>query len=188
MEFQKLKIKDLILFKPNKIEDHRGSFQESYNQINFNKIVGKNIEFVQDNFSVSNKGVFRGIHFQKKPYEQGKLVRVSLGRVIDFAVDLRKNSPTYLQWEKVELSDDNRFQLWIPEGFGHAFITLEENTTVIYVVSQVYSFENEGGAKFDDKMLKIDWPINPTVLSDKDQKWPSIEERMEEFDNRFKDF
>ncbi len=172
MEFQKLKIKDLILFKPNKIEDHRGSFQESYNQINFNKIVGKNIEFVQDNFSVSNKGVFRGIHFQKKPYEQGKLVRVSLGRVIDFAVDLRKNSPTYLQWEKVELSDDNRFQLWIPEGFGHAFFTLSDVAHFCYKTTNFYNKDSEECIIWNDPSIGISFNKNniEMIISDKDLK------------------
>ena len=172
MEFQKLKIKDLILFKPNIIEDHRGSFQESYNQRDFNKIVGKKIEFVQDNFSVSNKGVFRGIHFQKKPYEQGKLVRVSLGRVIDFAVDLRKNSPTYLQWEKVELSDDNRFQLWIPEGFGHAFFTLSDVAHFCYKTTNFYNKDSEECIIWNDPSIGISFNKNniEMIISAKDLK------------------
>jgi dTDP-4-dehydrorhamnose 3,5-epimerase len=139
---------------------------------NFNKIIGKNIEFVQDNFSISKKGVFRGIHFQKKPYEQGKLVRVSLGRVIDIAVDLRKNSPTYLKWEKVELSDENRFQLWIPEGFGHAFFTLSDVAHFCYKTTNFYNKESEECIIWNDPTIGISFNENDIqmIISSKDLK------------------
>lgn len=188
MHLEKTPLSDAyVLHKPVR-KDERGQFCRVYGADELEN-AGLKCNAVHVNTSTSvKKGTLRGIHFQYPPYAENKIVSCISGSIWDVAIDLRPNSATRFKWFGVELNPDNGKSLIVPEGFGHAFITLKENTTVIYVVSQVYSFENEGGARFDDKMLKIDWPIKPTVLSDKDQKWPSIEQRIEEFDNRFKEF
>ena len=157
MEFERLAIQDLVLLKPKIFSDDRGHFFESYNQKEFDKIVGSKINFVQDNCSLSKRGVFRGIHLQRYPYSQGKLVRVAQGKVIDFAIDLRKDSKTYLMWEKVELSDENSHMLWIPEGFGHAFLTISEFSS--------HSADFEGSA----------FKTSPKILKDKNNFFVSFE-------------
>ena len=155
MNYKKLGLDGLILFMPEKFHDERGYFQESYNKKKFDEIIGRDINFVQDNFSESIEGVFRGIHFQKKPYEQGKLVRVSHGKVLDFAVDLRTDSPSYLQWIKVELSEENGNQLWIPEGFGHAFLALSKRVHFAYKTTNFYNKESERCIVWNDPKIKI---------------------------------
>lgn len=171
MELDKLKIPDLIVLKPKKFKDERGYFQETYNKKQFNKFVGRKVNFVQDNFSVSKKGVLRGIHFQKKPFEQGKLVRVSMGRVIDIAVDLRENSETYLQWDKIELSEENGYQLWIPEGFGHAFFTLSDIAHFCYKTTNFYNPASEDCIIWNDPKIGIifDTENIPIKISPKDK-------------------
>jgi len=155
MKFEKLRLEELILFKPERFFDERGYFQESYSKKKFDEIVGEDVTFVQDNFSLSKKGVFRGIHLQKKPFQQGKLVKVTFGTVIDFAIDLRPDSKNYLQWEKVLLSEENGHQLWIPEGFGHAFFTISELAHFNYKTTNFYNKESEDCIIWNDPKIGI---------------------------------
>jgi dTDP-4-dehydrorhamnose 3,5-epimerase len=150
--------------------DQRGYFLESFNEKLFSEVVGKKITFVQDNESLSSKNVVRGLHFQKPPYAQGKLVRVVKGSVLDVAVDLRKKSPTFGKVFTIELSETNKRQFWIPEGFAHGFATLEDNTIFQYKCTSYYSPENEETIKWNDSTLGIDWKINEPIISDKDKK------------------
>lgn len=169
------KIKDLLIFEPRVFGDDRGWFMESFNQQNFEKILaerGLNIpEFVQDNHSFSKKGVLRGLHYQLNPHAQGKLVRVVQGRAWDVAVDIRKDSETFGQWVGVELSGDNHKQFWIPAGFAHGFIALEDNTQFLYKTTDYYSKECERSIVWDDPEIAIEWPVEEgmkIVLTDKD--------------------
>ena len=171
MEIVKTRIPDLVIIKPKVYNDSRGYFFESYNQDAFLKI-GLDDNFVQDNESKSNKGVLRGLHFQKPPFTQGKLVRVMHGAVLDVAVDLRKNSPTYGQWESVELNHNNKWMYWIPPGFAHGFVTLEDNTVFFYKCTNIYNKESEDSIQWNDPDLYIDWKIDNPILSDKDKSGP----------------
>ena len=166
---EKIALKGLILIKPNVFEDDRGKFFESHNASRFRKIIDKEVDFHQDNISISKKNVLRGLHFQKPPMAQGKLVQVIKGRVLDVAVDIRKNSLTYGQHYKVELNDKNRLQLWIPEGFAHGFLALEDNTVFSYKCTAAYSKSDEMDLLWNDPILNIDWGITSPLLSDKDQ-------------------
>ena len=182
MNFEKLDIPDVILFKPEISSDSRGYFFESFNMKKFSEIVGKEVTFVQDNHSFSKKGVLRGIHFQKNPYAQGKLVRVVSGKVFDVAIDLRKKSQTYGSWVGAYLSSTNNHQLWIPEGFGHAFLTLSDNTNFLYKTTNLYNQSSEESIIWNDKDLKIDWPINNLnniLVSDKDAYAKSFKNNTE---------
>lgn len=171
MEIVKTKIPGLLIVKPQVFEDHRGYFFESYNKEAF-KNLGLYPQFVQDNESRSMKGVLRGLHFQKPPFAQGKLVRVIKGAVLDVAVDLRKSSPTYGQWEAVELNEYNKWMYWIPEGFAHGFVTLEDNTIFFYKCTNVYNKESEGSILWNDPDLKVEWNFDHPTLSEKDQQAP----------------
>ncbi|MGB1102317.1 MAG: dTDP-4-dehydrorhamnose 3,5-epimerase [Crocinitomicaceae bacterium] len=170
MIVEDLTIEGLKVFIPKVFADDRGYFFESFNQKLFNEAVGESISFCQDNESKSSKFVLRGLHFQAPPFGQGKLVRVTQGSVLDIAVDLRKDSKTYGQYEKVLLSAENKKQFWIPEGFAHGFLALEDNTVFNYKCTGFYNKESEGGLNWDDPVLSIDWGLksNP-VLSEKDQ-------------------
>lgn len=164
------KIDGLILFTPKRYHDERGYFQESFNSIEFYQVLGKKVEFVQENLSYSNKGVFRGIHLQDKPHAQGKLVQVIKGCVIDYAIDLRPSSPTYLKWEKFELSDKNGHQLWIPKGFGHAFLTTSNYAYFSYKTTDFYNKKSEKCIRWDDPKIRLqlenlDYEI---IISEKD--------------------
>ena len=173
MSFKKLAIPDVILFKPNVFQDDRGFFQESYNQKYFNEVIGKQINFFQDNLSFSNKYVLRGIHFQMDPSAQGKLVRVASGKVFDIAVDLRVNSPTYGEWVGEILSGENYKQLWIPEGFGHAFLSMEDHTHFLYKTTNPYDPKSESSIAWNDQDLNIKWPLNDVdnfIVNDKDAR------------------
>lgn len=170
MDVKRYHIEGVFSFTPRIFSDERGSFFESFNQKVFNEIAGKEILFVQDNQSVSKKNVLRGIHFQIPPYAQGKLVRVISGKALDIAVDLRKNSPTYGQHIFEELSADNNRVLYIPEGFGHGFSALEDNTIFFYKCTNFYSKESERCIFFNDADLKIDWQIQNPILSEKDNE------------------
>jgi len=163
-------IKDLIIIKPKVFGDHRGFFMEFYNKESFAEL-GLNMEFVQDNHSKSKKGVLRGIHFQTE-YPQGKLVRVIKGRVYDVAVDLRKESSTFGKWFGIELSEENKLMLYIPEGFGHAFLTLEDDTEFMYKTTNVYHPEYDAGIIYNDEDIGIEWPDigSDFILSEKDKK------------------
>lgn len=169
MKFIEQSIQGVWIIEPQRFGDIRGYFTESFKKEEFDKHIGK-IDFIQDNESVSTYGVLRGLHFQRGEYSQAKLVRVSHGRVIDVAVDLRRNSATFGQHIAVELSQENGRQLFIPRGFAHGFIVLSEIAQFQYKVDNIYAPQAEATLKFDDPALKIEWPI-PTeklILSPKD--------------------
>ncbi len=169
MTIEKFNIEGLLLLSPRVFADDRGYFFESFNQEAFEKAVGYSVEFCQDNESYSHQNVLRGLHFQKPPYAQGKLVRVTRGAVLDVAVDLRKGSKTYGQHVKVEVSAENKKQFWVPAGFAHGFITLTDDTIFNYKCTNYYNKESEGGLNWDDPALGIDWEnkVLP-LLSEKD--------------------
>lgn len=163
----KTKIPGLLLIKPPVFEDNRGYFFESYSKIKLHHL-GVDENFVQDNESLSGKGVLRGLHFQKPPYAQGKLVRVIKGAVLDVAVDIRKSSPTYGQWDSVELTGQNKLMYWIPPGFAHGFVSLEEDTLFAYKCTNIYHKESECSLIWNDPTLNIDWKISDPTLAPKD--------------------
>ncbi|MEG1555289.1 MAG: dTDP-4-dehydrorhamnose 3,5-epimerase [Bacteroidales bacterium] len=167
MEIIKTPIEGLLVVKPAVYYDGRGYFFESYNEKRF-KENGITDIFVQDNQSLSQQGVVRGLHFQCPPYEQAKLVRVIQGSVLDVAVDIRKKSPTYGKYFSIVLSADNFLQFYIPAGFAHGFVALEENTIFAYKCSQFYNKASEDSIRYDDPLLNIDWKIKASVISDKD--------------------
>ena len=177
MEVIKTKIEGVYIIEPRVFKDARGYFFESYSRRDFDASVGT-IEFVQDNESCSTKGVIRGLHFQKPPYSQSKLVRCVVGKVLDVAVDLRKGSPTYGQHVAVELSEDNRRQFFIPKGFAHGFEVLSDMAIFQYKCDEYYHPEAEGGLDAFDPELKIEWqtPLENAIVSDKDKKHPKISE------------
>lgn len=177
MRVEKTKLEGLLVLHPQVFGDDRGWFMESFNQQHFEaalKALNLPIPtFVQDNHSCSQKGVLRGLHFQREPYAQGKLVRVVQGKVWDVAVDIRPNSKTYGEWVGVELSAENKTMFWIPEGFAHGFIALEDNTQFLYKTTHYYNKESEGAIIWNDPMLAIEWPLNQVdevVVSEKDLK------------------
>lgn len=170
MKYKNLKINDVILFEPDVHKDNRGYFYESYNQKVFDEAIGFKVQFAQDNHSNSVLNSLRGLHFQKKPFEQAKLVRVIKGNIYDVAVDIRKNSSTFGQYIAEELSAKNKKQLWIPKGFAHGFLVLSSSAEVIYKTDSFYNKESEETILWDDKTLNISWPLtdNP-IVSSKDQ-------------------
>jgi len=182
MEVIKFNIEGPLLFKPKLFHDERGYFYESYNEETFKKY-GVHQKFVQDNQSESNKNVLRGLHFQHPPFDQGKLVRVLKGRVNDVAVDIRRNSPTFGQHLRVELSTENNFIFWIPPGFAHGFLSLEENTLFLYKCTNVYDKNSESGIVWNDKDLSIDWgcPTDP-IVSSKDIELGTFRELESKFE------
>ena len=169
MEIEEKEIKGLIEIFPKVFGDQRGFFLETFNASRYNDIL-RNIQFVQDNFSSSNKGVLRGLHFQNPPYSQGKLVQVITGSALDVAVDLRRNSETYGQQVKVLLSSEKRNQFWIPEGFAHGFLSLEDNTIFSYKCTNYYNPQSEVTILWNDRNLKIDWQIDNPIISPKDKE------------------
>ena len=173
MKFINTKISDLIIIEPTVYEDTRGYFFESYNQKKFEEVVGK-ISFVQDNESKSSKGVLRGLHFQKPPFDQAKLVRCIKGKVLDVAVDLRKGSKTYGQHVSLELSCKNKKQLFIPRGFAHGFLVLSESAIFAYKVDNIYAPDYDEGICWNDSILNISWGIDESkiLVSEKDSKLP----------------
>ena len=170
MKLIKTSINDLYIIEPKLYLDSRGYFQESFNQKLFNKLVCKT-DFVQDNESKSTKGVLRGLHFQKPPFNQAKLVRCTQGEVFDVVVDLRKNSPTYGKHESLRLSEKNKLQLFVPRGFAHAFLVLSETAVFSYKVDNYYSASSDSGIIWNDPTLDIDWPIpySDLIISEKDK-------------------
>jgi dTDP-4-dehydrorhamnose 3,5-epimerase len=181
MHVSKFKIEGLLLLEPRLFEDNRGFFYESYNAKKYNELLGDNCNFVQDNISVSKKYVLRGLHFQKSPFAQGKLVTVLNGRVLDVAVDIRENSKTFGQHQAVELSAENKHQFWIPPGFAHGFIALEENTLFSYKCTNYYSPEHEKTLLWNDPILAIDWAGVPNpIISEKDTIGQLFQEFTEE--------
>ena len=168
MNFRKTEIEGLIIIEPKVFEDDRGYFFESFNKNTFAK-GGIETEFVQDNQSLSQRGVLRGLHFQTPPHAQAKLIRVINGSVLDVAVDIRKNSPTYGQYQTIELSAKNKTMFFIPEGFAHGFLTLEDHTVFSYKCSNFYNTSSEDSILWNDKLLNIDWGIKEPLLSKKDK-------------------
>lgn len=164
-------IPEVLIIEPRVFEDERGFFFESFNQKQFDEAVGYPVNFVQDNHSKSTQGVLRGLHYQKAPYAQGKLVRCIAGEVFDVAVDIRKESPTFGKWVGVNLSAENKKQLWIPEGFAHGFLVLSETAEFVYKTTNYYSPAHEGSILWNDSNLNIGWPINNQniQLSEKDK-------------------
>jgi len=167
MIIEKTNIKDLLLISPNIYEDERGYFFESYNKENLAQVI--KTDFVQDNESLSHKGVLRGLHFQTPPFSQAKLIRVIIGSILDVAVDLRKKSPTFGRHFKCVLSGKNKKQLFVPEGIAHGFLCLEDNTLLNYKCSNYYNPESEKAIIWNDKDLEIDWGIKNPILAKKDQ-------------------
>ena len=170
MKVTETKLKGCFIVEPTVFGDHRGYFFESFNQKLFAQKTGLDVHFVQDNQSLSNRGVLRGLHFQQGDYAQAKLVRVVKGRVLDVAVDLRKDSDTYGQHVALELSEKNRIQLFVPRGFAHGFSVLEDQTIFSYKCDNYYNKESEGGIMYNDSDLNIDWKLSDSeiLLSEKD--------------------
>lgn len=175
MQYTETELKGVFLISPRRFEDNRGWFMESFKQSEFEQEVAP-IHFVQENQSYSKKGVLRGLHLQKAPYAQSKLVRCVQGKIWDVAVDIRKDSPQYGQYVGVELSEENQHQLFIPQGFLHGFVVLSEHAVVQYKVDAVYDKASEAGVRFDDPTLSIAWPlpIDACVLSEKDLELPFL--------------
>lgn len=171
------KLQGCFILEPKIFNDSRGYFFESFNQTTFNKLIGQNVNFIQDNESFSSKGVLRGLHYQTGANAQAKLVRVIKGAVLDVAVDVRKESATFGQHISVALSEENKTQLFVPRGFAHGFIVLEDETIFSYKCDNFYNKESEGGIIYNDEALNIDWNLNEEafIISEKDLLLPKLE-------------
>ncbi len=174
-------IKGPLILEPKIFKDNRGFFLESWNKKIFNKAINTNIEFVQDNHSKSSKGVLRGLHYQLPNKSQCKLIRCTRGKIFDVVVDVRKSSDTFCDWSYCELSNTNKQQLWIPEGFAHGFLVLSDFAEVQYKTDNYWSKENERSIKWDDKNINIAWPLSKIglkepILGEKDLTAPSLEQ------------
>ena len=172
-------IKGVYVIKPNIFKDNRGFFYESWNQEIFNNAVGEKVKFLQDNHSSSNAGVLRGLHYQIEPKPQGKLVRCVSGSVFDVAVDIRKSSPTFGEWASIVLSKANKLMIWIPTGFAHGFLSLKNESEIIYKATMNYCKNHERTIRWNDDHLNIKWPLNKInnlepVLSEKDSNAPYL--------------
>ena len=169
-------IEGVLIIEPKVFGDERGFFFESFNQRAFNEAVGQTVDFVQDNHSRSAKGVLRGLHFQRPPHAQGKLVRVTQGSVFDVAVDIRADSPTFGRWVGVELSGANHRQMWIPAGLAHGFLVTSDSADFLYKTTDYYRPESEGSVRWDDPDLAIAWPLEgiTPALSAKDAAAPAL--------------
>ncbi|QBN11048.1 dTDP-4-dehydrorhamnose 3,5-epimerase [Enterobacter cloacae] len=172
MNVIKTDIPDLIVLEPKVFGDERGFFMESFNQNDFEKAIGKKVDFVQDNHSKSSKGVLRGLHYQLAPHAQAKLVRCVVGEVFDVAVDLRRDSPTFKKWFGITLSAENKCQLWIPEGFAHGFMVTSDEAEFLYKTTSYYAPEHQKAIIYNDPTLGINWPHCDAALSlsSKDQE------------------
>lgn len=185
MKLKATPIADLFVLDRPVHLDERGIFTRVFGADEI-AAAGRPTRAVHVNTSTSiEAGTLRGIHFQYPPYAETKIVSCVTGSIWDVGVDLRPGSPTRFQWFGVELTPQNGLSMIIPEGFGHALITLEPNSTILYVVSEAYNVSHEAGVRFDDPMLGIDWPIKPTNLSEKDRSWGLLEDRVDELDRRF---
>ena len=184
MKFTPQSIPEVILIEPTVHGDDRGYFVETFRQDLFEKSVGNKVNFIQDNESKSTKGVLRGLHYQLPPYTQAKLVRVIEGSVLDVAVDIRKSSPTFGQHVAVELTGENKHQLFIPHGFAHGFVVLSNSATFAYKVDNYYAPEHDRGVAFDDAKLAIDWQLalEELHLSDKDKINPNLSDALDLFE------
>lgn len=174
-EFKRTDLQDVFLVIPKVFKDDRGFFMETYEKRTFES-AGIHMNLVQSNHSKSTKDVLRGLHFQKEPFSQAKLVRCIRGEILDVAVDVRKNSKTFGKHVKFTLSEDNRNMLYIPRGFAHGFLVLSDTAEVVYDVDNFYSAVNEAGLIWNDKTVGISWGIQNPILSEKDKKWPKLEE------------
>jgi dTDP-4-dehydrorhamnose 3,5-epimerase len=181
MKAIKTKIKDLLIFEPAVFGDDRGYFFESFNNELFNTLADKEVNFVQDNQSMSGANIVRGLHFQNPPFAQGKLVRVIKGEVIDVAVDIRKDSPTYGEHVSVRLSEENKLMFWIPPGFAHGFSSLKEGTIFSYKCTNYYNKESEGSLAWDDTDLGINWEVENPIISEKDKNSVAFNELKSQF-------
>jgi dTDP-4-dehydrorhamnose 3,5-epimerase len=175
MEIKQAPIPGLLIIQPDVFYDPRGYFFESYNKEKFNKI-GIDAEFLQDNRSLSSKGIIRGLHFQNPPFAQGKLLSVIKGSVLDVAVDIRKGSKFYGKYFSVILSEENKTMFWVPQGFAHGFLSLQDNTIFSYKCTQVYNKESEGSICWNDPDININWDIIDPIISEKDQNAPFLKE------------
>ncbi len=177
MNFIPTKLEGCFIIEPKIILDERGYFMESFNENTFQNGVGQQVHFVQDNQSYSSKGVLRGLHYQTGEHAQAKLVRVLQGEVLDVAVDIRPNSPTFGQYEAVVLSGQNHRQFFVPRGFAHGFLVLSDTATFFYKCDNFYNKESEGGIIYNDKIINVDWsfPLDKLIISEKDKVQPSIE-------------
>lgn len=185
MIFHKTILQGAYLIDLEPFQDQRGLFARTYCRREF-KQIGHHKPFVQFNHSLTrDRGVIRGLHYQRPPHAEIKLIRCIRGAVYDVIVDIRRESPTFLQYVGVELSDRNRRTIYVPEGFAHGFQTMEDNTELIYHHTAFYAPEAEGGLRYDDPVLAIDWPLKPTFLSEKDQKHPFINEDYKGINHEF---
>lgn len=179
-EFKKLNIQGIILIEPRIFEDKRGFFMETYKYSDFAEI-GIKEKFVQENHSKSKKNVLRGLHYQKFPKAQSKLVRCISGEIFDVAVDMRKKSPTFGKWIGKILSEKNKKELYIPAGFAHGFCVLSEEAEITYKTSEEYSPNYERGILWNDPEINIDWPIKNPIILEKDLNWPLLKEADNDF-------
>ena len=179
MTIKKTPLKDCYIIEPTVFEDERGYFYEKFNEKKFEELTGLNGHFVQDNISKSSYGVLRGLHLQKGEFAQAKLVSCLEGKVFDVAVDLRENSPTFGQWFGIELTPENKLQLYVPRGFGHGFSVLSETAVFSYKCDNFYQKDAEGSVIYNDPELNIDWklPADAIILSEKDGKLPTFAEK-----------
>ncbi len=178
MEILETTLKDCYLLEPKVYTDVRGAFFEAYRKDELEALIGQRVNFIQDNHSISKRGVLRGLHFQKDPHAQAKLVRVVKGEVLDVVVDLRNDSPTYGQHYKTRLSSGNRKMLFIPRGMAHGFLSLTEDTVFTYKCDNYFNRESEAGIRFNDPELEIDWeyPHKDIILSEKDKNLPTLKQ------------
>ena len=179
MKATQTNLKGVIIIEPQVFGDERGWFMESWSKQKYDSVL-PHIDFVQDNHSYSaEKGVLRGLHYQIDPMAQAKLIRCTRGSIFDVAVDIRKNSPQYKKWTGVTLSADNKKQLFIPQGFAHGFLTLTDDVEVQYKADNYYAPHYDGNIRWDDPDIGIEWPFEPSILSDKDKNAPLLRERVE---------
>ena len=173
MKFSKASILGIVVIEPTVLSDKRGYFLESFNKNQFEKVIGK-VSFVQDNESRSSKGVLRGLHYQKPPFAQAKLVRCIEGEILDIAVDIRKDSPTYGLYHSAVLTGENKKQLFVPRGFAHGFVVLSDSAVFAYKVDNTYAPDYEAGIKWNDKELGVEWGVKESeiFISDKDEQLP----------------
>lgn len=179
LKVQRTSIEGVLVLEPEVFRDERGFFMESYNQKRFDAAVGSPVRFVQDNHSRSTRGVLRGLHYQLPPKAQAKLVRVTRGAIFSVAVDLRRQSPSFGRWVGIELSEDNRLQLWIPAGFAHGFMAISDLADCVYKTTDVYARQAERSLRWDDPALGISWPAlgGPPLLSARDAAAPQLADR-----------
>ena len=184
MQFSRTAIKDVVICQPQVFVDARGYFFESFQKDSFEEFLGFSVGFCQDNESQSSKGVLRGLHYQTAPYAQSKLIRIVRGSALDVVVDIRYGSPTFGKHVAIELSSENKKQLFVPRGFAHGFLVLEDETIFSYKVDSYYSPQHDRGILFSDPALTIDWmvPEKKLILSDKDKKMPLLKDVTDLFD------